>query len=250
MLPLMTRLPLLIGLLIALFGSAAISHAALDTPTGILFTSIKQGEQEFKYAIYVPRNYKATEKYPLIMFLHGAGECGTDGAKQVAVGIGPAILLNEEKWNFIVVFAQKPVRADPWEKYDDAVMAMLRKTMVDYSVDPTRLYLTGLSQGGHGTWVIGGNHADLWAAIAPICGYGNAAAIAAPLKKMPIWTFHGEADMTVPMSQSKNIVEAVTAAGGTAKLTTYPGVGHDSWTKAYREEKLYDWFLSHRKATP
>jgi predicted peptidase len=221
--------------------------ASPEASTGFLFKTFKQGEASYNYTVYVPRNYDSSKKYPLIMFLHGAGECGTDGTKQVAQGIGTAILWNAEKWPFIVVMPQKPVLRDPWEKYDDVVMGMLDRAKKDYNVDTTRLYLTGLSQGGHGTWAIGTKHPSLWAAIAPICGYGNPEDYASALKDMPIWCFHGEADKSVSVEQSRAIVEAIKTAGGSPKLTTYPGVEHNSWDKAYREEKLYDWFLEHKR---
>ena len=183
----------------------------------------------------------------MIVFLHGAGECGVDGAKQSAVGLAPAVLLNSEKWPFIVLMPQKPVLRDAWEKYDGMVMAMLDLTEKTYKVNKSQRYLTGLSQGGHGTWYIGAAHKDVWAAIAPVCGYGTPSEVAANLKEMAIWAFHGEADTSVNVEQSKAFVKAINDGGGTAKLTTYPGVGHNSWDNAYRNEKLWDWFLEHTK---
>jgi len=216
-------------------------------PTGFLFKSLRYEEKDNRYVVFVPSNYDAEKKWPVIVFLHGAGECGTDGVKQVAQGIGTAILWNVEKWPFIVLFPQKPVLRAQWEEYDGLVMAMLEQAKQDYNVDTARLYLTGLSQGGHGTWAIAARHPDLYAAIAPICGYGDAKAFAEPLKNVPIWCFHGEADTVVPVKQSQDMVEAIKAAGGSPKLTVYPGVGHNSWDKAYREEKLYEWFLEHKR---
>jgi predicted peptidase len=255
--------------------------------SGFLTETLTQGGQTFPYVVYVPRNYDASKKWPLILFLHGAGESGADGLKMVQVGIGSAIQLNPEKWPFIVVFPQKPNIVDPWEKYDGAVMAMVNRARKDYNVDGSRLYLTGLSMGGHGTWILGARHADLWAAVAPICGYAglpdsdpaqplDAAypdikdpnlrlllagswpngrdihpatvdEMARDLKDMPLWAFHGEADQTVPVEESRRLVAAVKAAGGSPKLTTYPGVDHNAWDRAYRTEDLAAWFLSHKK---
>lgn len=218
-----------------------------ETPTGFLFTSIEVGGKVYKYTVYVPPGYDPEKKWPVIVFLHGAGECGTDGAKQVAQGIGTAILWNVQKWPFIVLFPQKPEVRFPWGQYDEVVMAMLERAKKDYNVDASRLYLTGLSQGGNGTWDIGAKHPDVWAAIAPICGYGEPARYAEALKSMPIWCFHGDADTAVPVKQSQDMVEAIKAAGGSPKLTVYPGVGHNSWDRAYLEERLYDWFLEHAR---
>lgn len=236
------------GILAAFTVLVACVTAHADQPaTGFLFKSIHSGDRDYKYTIFVPREYSTSTKWPAIVFLHGAGECGTDGVKQVAQGIGSAILWHVDKWPFIVLFPQKPVMQEQWEAYDATVMAMLAEAEKDYSVDRSRIYLTGLSQGGHGTWTLGANHPDVWAALAPICGYGDAEAIAPKVKSLPVWCFHGEADGTVPVKQSRDIVAALKAAGCDAKLTTYPGVDHNSWDKAYRDETLYDWFLAHKR---
>lgn len=229
--------------------TAAFSSAVGASPraTGFLTKLLRQGDQSYPYVVYVPASYDGKSPMPVLVFLHGAGECGSDGTKHVAQGIGTAILWHNEQWPFIVIMPQKPDIRDPWEKHDAAVMAMLAQTRKEYKTDRSRTYLTGLSQGGHGTWVIGGNHPDVWAAIAPICGYGDPSAIAPPLKGMAIWCFHGEADDVVKIEQSKALTEAATAAGAEVKFTTYPGVGHNSWDKAYREEKLAAWLLEHRR---
>jgi predicted peptidase len=127
-------------------------------------------------------------------------------------------------------------------------MAMLDAALRQYNLDADRVYLTGLSQGGHGAWVLAARHPERWAAIAPICGYGDPKAIAEPIKSLPVWCFHGDGDQAVPVAQSQAIVAAIKAAGGEPKLTIYPGVGHNSWDKAYRDEPLADWFLEHRRS--
>jgi predicted peptidase len=243
------RVPLAVFLILTAVSTARVDAAPDNaSPTGFLFKSLAQSDGAFKYAVFVPRDYDPARKWPFIVFLHGAGECGTDGAKPIAQGIGTAILLDVEKWPFIVLFPQKPDVRDQWEKYDRAVMEMLQQARKDYNVDDSRLYLTGLSQGGHGAWVLGAKHADVWAAIAPVCGYGEPAEIAPALKSMPVWCFHGETDTAVPVKQSQAMVDAIKAEGGSPKLTLYPGVGHNSWDKAYREEKLYEWLLSNKRS--
>lgn len=220
--------------------------SSTQSPKGFLLKTIEHGGQQYRYVLYVPEDYDATKPYPTIIFLNGAGECGRDGLKQAAVGIGPAIMLDVDKWRFLVLIPQKPDIKDRWEDDDKLVLAMLDVTKKTYKVDADRLYLTGLSQGGHGTWAIGAKHPDLFAAIAPVCGWGDVNTAAA-LKNTPIWAFHGEADMTVPVKGSIEMVEAARAAGGDAKITTYPGVGHNSWDNAYREAGLADWFLLHTR---
>lgn len=231
-----------------LSSGTTMSQVPANIATGFLFRELRLSEKTYRYVVYVPRDYDPSRKWPLILFLHGAGECGSDGLKQVAQGIGSAILWDGAKWPFIVIFPQKPQVRDAWEDHEEAVMAMVDAVLREYAVDPARQYLTGLSQGGHGTWVLGARHASRWAAIAPICGYGDPEALAPKLKDMPIWCFHGDADQAVPVAQSQKMVEAIKAAGGNPKLTIYPGVGHNSWDKAYREEPLGQWFLEHTRA--
>ncbi|NUQ71393.1 MAG: prolyl oligopeptidase family serine peptidase [Chthonomonadales bacterium] len=217
------------------------------TPSGFLNKEIRVHDRAYRYVVYVPRQYEAATKWPCIVFLHGAGECGTDGLKQVAQGIGTAILLEQRRWPAIVVMPQKPDVKDAWEDHDAAVMAMLEATIAEYNIDPDRLYLTGLSQGGHGAWIIGARHSDRWAAVVPICGYGAPEAVL-PLKDTPVWCFHGGADEVVPPDRSQSIIDALIAAGGTPKLTIFPGVGHNSWDKAYRDPELAAWLFTQRKA--
>lgn len=236
--------------------------------TGFLFETIRSNESDYKYVVYVPREYSPAREWPLIVFLHGAGESGTDGLKPVIQGIGSAIMWAPEKWPFVVVIPQKPDIRHQWEQHEEAVMAMLSRTRGEYRVDPRRIYLTGLSQGGHGTWVIGSHHPDVWAAIAPICGYaggfrrrepdtpadlprpfeGTVEELAGPLRKTPVWAFHGEADPVVPVRETRDLVAAIEAVGGKPKMTLFPGVDHNSWDKAYREMNLAAWFLSHARA--
>lgn len=218
--------------------------AARDTATGFLHQTIRVGTTDYPYVLYVPRNYTPEQRWPLILFLHGAGECGNDGMLQVAVGLAPAMMKATAEWPFLVLMPQKPDRRSAWEDHDEALMAMLKKTQHDFAVDERQQFLTGLSQGGHGTWVLGAKHKDLWAAIAPVCGYANATEIAPALTQMPIWCFHGDADKAVPVQQSKDLTAAVQQAGGHAELTIYAGVGHNSWEKAYGEAGLADWFLA------
>jgi len=239
----------MLAALAALAAASVVVHPpADDRPArGFIFEELTLSGRTYRYVVYVPRDYDAEKKWPVILFLHGAGECGSDGLKPVAQGIGQAVLWDPTRWPFLIVIPQKPEVRDAWEDHDEAVMAMLDNVIKKYSVDENRQYLTGLSQGGHGTWVLGARHASRWAAIAPICGYGKPAEIAPALKDMPIWCFHGDADKAVPLEKSQQIVDAIKAQGGQPRFTVYPGVGHNSWDKAYREEPLPAWFLSHTR---
>ena len=204
--------------------------------------TIAIGGTEHRYVVYVPSGYTEDRRWPLIMFLHGMGECGTDGKKQTEVGLGSAIRKDAERWPFVVVFPQKPDKESQWADHEALVLATLAATEKEHRIDERRRFLTGLSQGGAGTWALGSKHADKWAAIAPVCGYGKPADIAPALKEMPIWAFHGVDDPVVPAKQSKNLCAAVEQAGGNSVLTLYEKTAHNSWDKAYRESNLAEWF--------
>ncbi|HSV72486.1 MAG TPA: prolyl oligopeptidase family serine peptidase [Chthonomonadales bacterium] len=238
------RITALTGAIAAMASFAELAEGA--TPTGMLFRTIKVSSREYRYAIYVPRDYSRSKEWPVIVFLHGMGECGIEGSRQLAVGLGPALLLAPDRWPFLVVFPQKPSPRDRWDAHEGAIMAMLTRLRRDYRVDRDRVYLTGISQGGNGTWVIGSRRPEIWAAIAPICGYGDPAAIGPGLTNVPVWAFHGEADPVVPASQTRDIAASVEQNGGSVKVTIFPGVDHNSWDRAYRDERLYEWLLQHR----
>jgi predicted peptidase len=222
-----------------------------DKPmTGFLFKSLTQGGQALQYVVYVPRNYDARRKTPAILFLHGQGESGTDGLKLVGVGIGTSIIHNHPRWPFIVVMPQKPDAAKAWEAYDAPVMAALAATQGEYNIDADRIALTGLSQGGHGVWSFGAAHPDVWSALVPICGYARPlqpAEIAAKVKALPTWAFHGEEDDAVPVQATREVIAALRAAGAEPKLTIYPRAKHNAWDAAYAEAELPKWLLAQRR---
>ena len=212
------------------------------------------------------------KRWPLIVFLHGKGECGTEGSKQTAQGLVAAAQLNAAGWPCVIIAPQKQAVDGQWVQDQGYVMACLDSTLAAERVDPTRVYLTGLSQGGAGTWAIGANRPDRFAAIAPICGYGDPAPIAAKLTAMPIWAFHGLKDDVVPPAQSQAMVAAILAArtdmaklggadagtpgpganakGPKPKLTLLPDANHNSWDAAYRatgNDSLWAWMSGFSK---
>jgi predicted peptidase len=200
------------------------------------------------YLLYVPADYgkDPAKKWPVILFLHGAGERGTDVSKVKLHG--PPKLVEKEAASpakdFIVISPQCPPE-QRWRPHE--VMALLDGVMKDHpQADADRVYLTGLSMGGFGTWEIAAQHGRRFAAVAPICGGGNPR-FARSLRNMPVWAFHGDKDEAVPVSASIEMVDAVTKAGGTdVKLTRYPELTHDSWTVTYDNPELYAWFLAHK----
>ena len=197
------------------------------------------------YLLYLPEGCgKGGEPWPLMLFLHGAGERGGD--LELVKRHGPPKRIEDGKsFPFIVVSPQCP--ADSWWTSElDALKALLDEIERDYRIDPDRIYVTGMSMGGAGTWALAAEQPDRFAAIAPVCGLVSPR-IADFIKHLPVWVFHGAKDGTVPLSESEEMVEALRAVGAEPKLTVYPEAGHDSWTATYENEQLYEWLLAHRR---
>jgi len=198
-----------------------------------------------KYLLFLPEDYgEKQQQWPLILFLHGAGERGGYLEKVKKHG-PPKIVENRKDFPFILVSPQCP-QGDWWTEKVELLINLLDDIVARYDVDEERIYLTGLSMGGYGTWSLASTYPGRFAAIAPICG-GGKRFMAPRLKDVPIWAFHGAKDKVVSLKESQEMVNAVKAQGGDAKLTVYPDAGHDSWTATYDNQQLYDWFLSHRK---
>ncbi|HOV75536.1 MAG TPA: dienelactone hydrolase family protein [Candidatus Hydrogenedentes bacterium] len=213
--------------------------------TGFINRSVSVGGVDRRYVVYVPREYTPDKAWPLILFLHGAGERGDDGLLQTEVGIGHAIRLNPDRFPCLVVMPQCP-KDVWWHEVPEHIAAALEDALEAYRADPERIYLTGLSMGGFGTWIYGAAHVDTFAAFMPICGGGNPAD-AAKLAARPVWAFHGADDDTVPPEKSREMVEAVRRAGGHVQYTEYPGTGHNSWDNAYGDPASIPWLLKQRK---
>ena len=195
--------------------------------------------------LYLPPDYKkADKKWPLILFLHGAGERGNN--LNLVKKHGPTKLIEQGKtFDFIIVSPQCPSEIW-WPERLDVLITLLDEIEAKYHVDTNRVYLTGFSMGGFGTWSLSARYPQRFAAIAPICG-GGGRYTSYRLKDVPVWAFHGAKDTVVPVEESKQMVDAVNARGGNAKLTIYPDADHDSWTQTYDNPELYQWFLSHCK---
>jgi predicted peptidase len=197
------------------------------------------------YLTYLPAEYgkDKEKKWPLMLFLHGSGESGSD-VEKVKVHGPPKLIAAGKDMPFIVISPQCPNAREGWDP--EALTALLDEVGEKYTVDPDRVYLTGLSMGGYGTWALAAAHPERFAAAAPICG-GGRPRTAGRLKSLPLWVFHGAKDATVPLSQSQEMVDALKAAGGDVRFTVYPEAGHDSWTETYDNPELYTWLLSHKR---
>ena len=238
---------------------AAASPAQQAPVSGFLAKTIAHHGRDHRYVCYVPAGERPAAGWPLVVFLHGMGECGDDGWLPTEVGLGSAIRRAPQRWPAVVLFPQKPDAQKQWADYEELALAIVAATEKELPIDATRRTLTGLSQGGAGTWVIGARTRAMWQAFAPVCGYGEPDAVAKGLAGAPVWAFHGEDDRAVAAAQSKKLVAAVAAAGAAQQaaiaplLTLYPGVGHNSWDKAYRDEALAEWLLARpelRQAVP
>lgn len=223
---------------------------AEDEPmaTGFLNRAVKQDGQSYPYVVYVPRNYDKNQKWPVILFLHGAGERGDDGLKQSEVGLGRAVRMHPERFPALVVMPQCPEKQWWDAKGAKAALKALDEVVDKYSGDRSRLYLTGLSMGGYGSWTIASDKPEMFAAVAPICGGGDPKAMAERLKGLPLWVFHGDADPAVPVARSREMVEAIKSAGSTViKYTEMPGVQHNSWDAAYENPEFATWLFAQRR---
>lgn len=216
---------------------------------------------ELKYLLFLPKDHEAkpNEKWPLILFLHGAGERGTNIWRADFHGPSKYIVEHPE-FPFILVTPLCPA-GEIWS--NDSLLALLDDVEETYRVDKTRVYLTGLSMGGFGTWELGTSYPERFAAIVPICGGGRTINIIlaakgyapdklAALKPLGVWAFHGAKDKVVPPSETEHMLEALKEAKvEEIKYTVYPEATHDSWTETYNNPELYQWLLQHqRKSVP
>ena len=203
---------------------------------------------KLNFLLHLPKNYEADQdsRFPLMIFLHGAGERGDDLSK-VKVHGPPKMVENGEDFPFILASPQCP--KDSWWT-EEPVLELVDYLEATYRVDPARIYLTGLSMGGYGTWHFATRAPERFAAIAPVCG-GGVPYKMRWIKDLPVWAFHGAKDSVVPSLDSERLIEALEKQGNkSAKLTVYPEASHDSWTATYANPELYRWFLSHSRNTP
>jgi predicted peptidase len=237
----------LAGLLVAAAGCAR--------PTAGFQARVYKGPdgQKAKYSLFVPHGYRPDVPAPVILFLHGAGEAGSDGQKPTQVGIGPAIRAREAAFPFLVVFPQASDRVPatfgswlPGQPDADRALAILDEVQREFRTDPQRVYLTGISVGGNGVWHLAAAQPDRWAAIVPVCGLGPVTKADA-VKTIPCWCFHGADDGNVSVQQSRNMIDALRQVGGSPRYTEYPGVGHNSWENAYGTDEVYKWLLQQAK---
>ena len=243
---------LLIASLMATTPLAAIPEAMeWKTPNGITL----------KYRWSVPAKIEPGKNYPLVLFLHGAGERGDDNKAQLNHGV-TSIIRNAEKLGTPVFLIAPQCPKDRWWTTRDkelshggpesgalldSLIALVDHKLESHPIDPKRFHVTGLSMGGYGTWSLLGLAPDRIASALPVCGGGDPG-LAGKFKDVPVWAFHGEADDVVPAERTREMVAAMEKAGGKPKATYYPGVGHNSWSRTYQNPEVIRWMLEHPKS--
>jgi predicted peptidase len=235
--------------------------------TGFLLRSVVVGGHSYPYSIYVPQSYAPSKRWPVVLFLHGSGERGSDGLRSTQIGAAAAIRANPERVPAIVVFPQAPLETRWLGEPADAAMAALHAAMKEFRGDPDRVYLTGLSMGGYGTYHLALAHPATFAALVVVCGgllpHATTTAVqqspltmAAPdpyaftahaIRKFPIWICHGDADPVIPVDESRRMVALLRAEGADVHYNEYAGVGHNAWDRAYGDAEMWRWLFAQRR---
>lgn len=201
------------------------------------------------YRLYIPESYDAARAYPLIVYLHGAAGVGRDNVAQISGGnrLGSHLWTSPEVQARQPSFVLAPQSVDKgWQPRAPLVIDLIGALGREFNLDRTRYYVTGQSMGGYGTWDLILRWPDLFAAAMPLCGGGRPGEVGA-IRDLPIWVFHGARDQTVPVEQSRQMVDALRQVKSEVKYTEYPDVGHDVWTRAYREPELVAWLFAQRR---
>ena len=216
------------------------------------------GKHSLHYRIHSPGDTDSGKQYPLILFLHGAGERGDDNRRQLRHGVADMLAYSRETGNPAIIIAPQCPRGKQWvetpwgadshsmPKEPSVPMRMtielLERTMSELPVDRKRVYVTGLSMGGFGTWDIIQRHPDIFAAAIPICGGGDTR-MAPAIKGISIWAFHGGEDKTVKTKRSRDMIDSIRKSGGSPNYTEYEGVGHNSWKRTYSNREVLKWLF-------
>jgi predicted peptidase len=237
------------GLLTTTAGSANAEGQA----NGLLNRTVKVGATSYTYQVYVPQSLQGKAKAPVIVFLHGIAQRGTGGFLP-ADGVQGSMVRHYLEQVPAIVLLPQCRKGSYWSdpEMDSMVTRALDQTVGEFGADPARLYLTGVSMGGYGAWHLASEHPGRFAALVSICGGSplrtgdRFASIARRVAQTPVWVFHGAADRVVPVSESRQMVEALKALKGNVRYNEYEGVGHNVWLKALAERELLPWLLKQR----
>ena len=253
-----------------LVGAGTMPTSAQKTDTGFLNRSVTVNGSEYRYVVYVPGEFSRKQTYPVILTLHGGGSYGSDGLKQTEGGLAKAIRLNPERFPAVVVFPQAKADGTPgWQQEGGkAALAALDKSIKEFRGDARRVYLTGLSAGGNGSWFLASRYTERFAAAVIVCGFiskrkgltsgvdypalapdapDEFADLAKRVSPIPIWIFHGDADQAVSVEESRKMFAALKAIGADVQYTELPGVAHNAWDPAYARADLFEWLLKQKQ---
>ena len=202
--------------------------------------------ENLAYYLYFPEDYEAkpNKKFPILLFLHGGGESG-DSLVAIKRSGPPKMIVDGKKFPFLILAPQNPFQKKWWNTR--AVNQLLDSVVANNRVDNKRIYLTGLSRGGGAAWEMAVQYPKKFAAMAVVCGMTPVPYASWIDKSMPIWVFHGEEDKSIPISESETMVDRLKGMGYDVQFTRYPNVGHNSWSKAYSNSELYDWFMNQER---
>jgi len=260
-------LSIIFGSVVVYFTAAAVFAQKIET--GFLNRSVAVSGVEYRYQVYVPREFNRKQKWPVIVALHGGGEYGSDGMRHTNVGLASAIRRNPERFPAIVIFPQAKADGKPgWQlESGEAAMAAMDKAIKEFNADPKRVVLTGLSAGGNGTWSLASRYPEKFAAIVPVCAFvskftGRSSAIDYPalvagddphtevakkVATLPIWMFHGAKDDVVLPDESRKMFDALKKLGANVQYTELPNANHNAWDPAYSNPELIAWMLQQKR---
>lgn len=246
-----------LGVLFLLAAGTALGGARPPRDDGPHFEhrEFSRGGVRYPYAVWLPGGYRQEHRWPAILFLHGSGESGTDGKKPTLVGLGPALTAHPEAWPFVVVFPQKPRDDEEWWEEEAAVFETIQRARREFDFDSERMALVGMSQGGHGVWMMGARYPHRWACLVPVAAYGRVRTVVKRVVRAPVWAFHGMKDDLVNPKDTQDIVAAIRAerqrpdlTDVDARMTLYPEANHNSWDSAFGDPKLAEWILDKMRA--
>ena len=254
---------MIVRLILAALAAVALSGtAAAARDTGFLDRTVRVAGAEHRYQVYVPRGYRAADRLPVILALHGGGERGADGILQTEVGLGSALRRHADRYPAVVVFPQVPLEGSWQGASADVALAALEQATREFRADRSRTYLAGMSMGGNGSWYLLNRDPQRFAAAVVICSFVQArgtypaiapggdpyTALAQRVAGVPLWIAHGDADTVVPVDESRRMVAALRTAGARdVRYVELPGVGHNSWDPTFRNPEMTAWLFAQRR---
>lgn len=249
---------------------AVIAICGCTRRSKFLERELSMGGRTYKYRVWLPHHYTKLHHWPVVLYLHGSGERGTDNLRQISLGLGPAVERFGERYKAVVIFPQCDFGKEWYGEMESMAMAELEDAIREFHGDRRRVYLTGVSMGGAGVWYMA-RHSRKFAALVPVCGEvvrarddpfptdpppDIARIIGAPdpyttlaqaIGSTPVWAFHGARDDVVPVKESRSMVAALQQSGGRVRYTEYPAGQHDVWDAAYADPNLVHWMLQQRR---